>query len=78
MACALPDTHFKGPLILPIDRECTCACEDFVMPFKATHRAELRGRQVEGLNAARWYAPWTTPGGRQSKTRLLQESGPRP
>jgi hypothetical protein len=36
-------------LILLIDRECTCACEDFVMPFKATHRAELIGETTDGL-----------------------------
>src|SRR5262249_38100509 len=43
-----PDVHFKGRLILLIDRECTCACEDFVMPFKVTHRAQLVGETTAG------------------------------
>jgi carboxyl-terminal processing protease len=47
-----PETHFKGPLILLIDRECTCACEDFVMPFKVTHRAELIGETTAGTSSA--------------------------
>jgi carboxyl-terminal processing protease len=43
-----PEVHFKGRLILLIDRECTCACEDFVMPFKAIHRAQLLGETTAG------------------------------
>jgi len=43
-----PEVHFKGRLILLIDRECTCACEDFVMPFKVTHRAQLVGETTAG------------------------------
>jgi len=43
-----PEVHFKGRLILLIDRECTCACEDFVMPFKVTHRAQLMGETTAG------------------------------
>ena len=42
------DIHFKGRLLLLIDRECTCACEDFVMPFKITHRALLLGETTAG------------------------------
>src|SRR5262249_48615951 len=34
---------FGGDLIFLIDRGCTCACEDFLMPFKATGRARLVG-----------------------------------
>jgi len=43
-----PDVHFKGLLILLIERECTCACEDFVMPFKVTRRAQLVGETTAG------------------------------
>ena len=43
-----PDVHFKGRLILLIDRECTCACEDFLMPFKVTHRAQIVGETTAG------------------------------
>lgn len=39
---------FTGPLILLIDRGCTCACEDFVMPFKVTGRARLVGETTAG------------------------------
>ena len=43
-----PEVHFKGRVLLLIDRECTCACEDFVMPFKVTHRAQLIGETTAG------------------------------
>ena len=39
---------FNGRLILLIDRGCTCACEDFVMPFKVTGRAQLVGETTAG------------------------------
>lgn len=39
---------FTGRLIILIDRGCTCACEDFVMPFKITHRAQLVGETTAG------------------------------
>jgi carboxyl-terminal processing protease len=42
------DIHFKGRVLLLTDRECTCACEDFVMPFKITHRAQLIGETTAG------------------------------
>jgi carboxyl-terminal processing protease len=39
---------YTGKLIVLIDRGCTCACEDFVMPFKDTHRARLVGETTAG------------------------------
>jgi carboxyl-terminal processing protease len=39
---------YTGRLILLIDRGCTCACEDFVMPFKMTKRAQLVGETTAG------------------------------
>jgi len=39
---------YTGRLILLIDRGCTCACEDFVMAFKVTKRAELVGENTAG------------------------------
>jgi C-terminal processing protease CtpA/Prc len=34
------DPVFTGRLLLLVDRGCTCACEDFVVPFKITKRAQ--------------------------------------
>jgi len=42
------DPAFTGRLFLLIDRGCTCACEDFVMPFKVTRRAQLIGENTAG------------------------------
>lgn len=39
---------YSGRLILLIDRGCTCACEDFVMPFKFSKRAQLVGETTFG------------------------------
>jgi len=39
---------FTGRLILLIDRGCTCACEDFAMPFKVSKRAQLIGETTAG------------------------------
>jgi carboxyl-terminal processing protease len=39
---------YAGRLILLIDRGCTCACEDFVMPFKIIKRAQLVGETTAG------------------------------
>ena len=39
---------YAGRLILLIDRGCTCACEDFVMPFKFAKRAQLVGETTFG------------------------------
>jgi len=39
---------FGGRLLLLIDRGCTCACEDFVMPFKMAKRALLIGEATAG------------------------------
>lgn len=39
---------FTGRLIVLIDRGCTCACEDFTMPFKVTGRAQLVGETTAG------------------------------
>lgn len=39
---------YTGPLFLLIDRGCTCACEDFVMPFKFAKRAQLVGETTAG------------------------------
>ena len=40
--------RFTGSLFVLIDRGCTCACEDFVMPFKVTGRAQLIGETTAG------------------------------
>jgi len=42
------DPAFTGRLFLLIDRGCTCACEDFVMPFKIARRAQLIGENTAG------------------------------
>jgi carboxyl-terminal processing protease len=42
------DPVYTGRLILLIDRGCTCACEDFVMPFKFSKRAQLVGETTAG------------------------------
>jgi carboxyl-terminal processing protease len=39
---------YTGRLILLIDRVCSCACEDFVMPFKYSKRATLVGETTAG------------------------------
>ncbi len=39
---------YTGRLIILIDRRCSCACEDFVMPFKVTRRAQLIGETTAG------------------------------
>ena len=39
---------FAGRLILLTDRICSCACEDFVMPFKYSKRATLVGETTAG------------------------------
>lgn len=42
------ETAFSGKLILLTDRVCSCACEDFVMPFKYSRRATLVGETTAG------------------------------
>jgi carboxyl-terminal processing protease len=42
------DPAYTGKVVLLIDRGCTCACEDFVMPFKITKRAQLVGETTAG------------------------------
>jgi len=42
------DTAYSGRLILLTDRVCSCACEDFVMPFKYSKRATLVGETTAG------------------------------
>jgi carboxyl-terminal processing protease len=39
---------YSGRLLLLVDRGCTCACEDFVMPFKMAKRAILVGETTAG------------------------------
>ena len=39
---------YAGRLILLTDRICSCACEDFVMPFKYSKRATLVGETTAG------------------------------
>jgi carboxyl-terminal processing protease len=42
------ETAYPGRLILLTDRICSCACEDFVMPFKYSKRATLVGETTAG------------------------------
>ncbi len=42
------DPAYSGRLILLTDRICSCACEDFVMPFKYSKRATLLGETTAG------------------------------
>jgi carboxyl-terminal processing protease len=42
------ETLYSGKLILLTDRACSCACEDFVMPFKFAKRATLVGDTTAG------------------------------
>lgn len=39
---------YTGRLIVLVDRVCSCGCEDFVMPFKVTKRAQLVGETTAG------------------------------
>jgi carboxyl-terminal processing protease len=39
---------YSGSIFLLIDRACSCACEDFVMPFKIAKRAVLVGETTAG------------------------------
>ncbi len=43
-----PEDHFSGNLILLVDSGCASACEDFTMPFKVNHRAQLIGETTAG------------------------------
>jgi carboxyl-terminal processing protease len=43
----MPDAY-GGRVFLLIDRFCGSACEDFVMPFKATGRAVIVGETTQG------------------------------
>ena len=45
------DPVYSGRLFLLVDRGCTCACEDFVMPFKFAKRAILVGETTAGTFA---------------------------
>ena len=45
------DPVYSGRLFLLVDRGCTCACEDFVMPFKFAKRAVLVGETTAGTFA---------------------------
>jgi carboxyl-terminal processing protease len=42
------ESAYAGRLILLTDRICSCACEDFVMPFKYAKRATLVGETTAG------------------------------
>lgn len=42
------DAAYSGRLLLLTDRICSCACEDFVMPFKYSKRATLIGETTAG------------------------------
>jgi len=42
------ESAYAGRLILLTDRVCSCACEDFVMPFKYSRRATLVGETTAG------------------------------
>ena len=42
------EAAYSGRLILLTDRVCSCACEDFVMPFKYAKRATLVGETTAG------------------------------
>lgn len=42
------DHAYDGRLVLLTDRICSCACEDFVMPFKYSKRATLVGETTAG------------------------------
>ena len=42
------DNAYSGKLTLLTDRVCSCACEDFVMPFKYSKRATLVGEITAG------------------------------
>jgi carboxyl-terminal processing protease len=39
---------FQGPIVILIDSGCASYCEDFVMPFKDSHRATLVGDTTAG------------------------------
>jgi len=43
-----PEAAYSGRIILLTDRLCSCACEDFVMPFKYSKRATVVGETTAG------------------------------
>ena len=43
-----PKENFGGKLAILVDAGCFSACEDFVMPFKDNHRAEVIGETTGG------------------------------
>lgn len=46
------ESIYSGRLYFLVDRGCTCACEDFVMPFKVAKRAVLVGETTFGSFAS--------------------------
>jgi carboxyl-terminal processing protease len=52
------DRGYAGRLILLTDRICSCACEDFVMPFKYSKRATLVGETTAGTFSFTRYIPF--------------------
>jgi carboxyl-terminal processing protease len=52
------DSAYTGRLILLTDRICSCACEDFVMPFKYSKRATLVGETTAGTFSFTRYIPF--------------------
>lgn len=52
------DRAYTGRLILLTDRICSCACEDFVMPFKYSKRATLVGETTAGTFSFTRYIPF--------------------
>jgi carboxyl-terminal processing protease len=52
------DTAYTGRLILLTDRICSCACEDFVMPFKYSKRATVVGETTAGTFSFTRYIPF--------------------
>jgi carboxyl-terminal processing protease len=52
------DSAYTGRLLLLTDRVCSCACEDFVMPFKYSKRATLVGETTAGTFSFTRYIPF--------------------
>jgi len=46
---------FRGPLFVLIDRDCSSACEDFVMPLGWTGRATVLGEPTRGSTGQPYY-----------------------
>jgi carboxyl-terminal processing protease len=74
-ALNLPDHPvFHGRVFILIDGECASACEDFVMPFKVSGRAQLIGQPTTGSTGQPYF--YTFPNGMNFRVSSKRTSFP--